>query len=142
MDIIKRRQHFVPKTYLKLFSSVGRSSDMIWAYFIDRIAAPTRRRRRNYSAIWHGITRISRKQWAKSKLKSLRSSTIAVVGTLAWLKRQYSSMHSSLECTWQLKRCWKENNKRAVLYGAAQCYFIGYFEYRVSVISKIGIISL
>lgn len=36
MDIIKRRQHYVPKTYLKPFSKSGRSNDIICAYFLKQ----------------------------------------------------------------------------------------------------------
>ena len=36
MDIVKRRQHYVPKTYLKQFSSRGKNNDMIWAYFLEQ----------------------------------------------------------------------------------------------------------
>ena len=36
MDIIKKRQHYVPKTYLKPFSSSGKNKDMIWAYFLKQ----------------------------------------------------------------------------------------------------------
>ena len=36
MAIIKKRQHFVPKTYLKPFSTIGKSNDMIWAYFFEQ----------------------------------------------------------------------------------------------------------
>jgi hypothetical protein len=34
MDIIKRRQHYVPKTYLRQFSTSGKSNDMVCAYFV------------------------------------------------------------------------------------------------------------
>ena len=33
MDIVKRRQHYVPKTYLKPFSTSGKNNDMVYAYF-------------------------------------------------------------------------------------------------------------
>ena len=36
MDIIKRRQHYIPKTYLKQFATVGKSNNMIFAYFIKQ----------------------------------------------------------------------------------------------------------
>ena len=36
MDIIKKRQHYVPKTYLRPFSNIGKSNDMIWAYFLEQ----------------------------------------------------------------------------------------------------------
>ena len=36
MDIIKKRQHYVPKTYLRPFSNIGKSNDMIWAYFLKQ----------------------------------------------------------------------------------------------------------
>lgn len=36
MGEIKKRQHYVPITYLKQFSSAGRSNDMIWAYFLKQ----------------------------------------------------------------------------------------------------------
>lgn len=36
MDIIKKRQHYVPKTYLKPFSSSGRNKNMLWAYFLEQ----------------------------------------------------------------------------------------------------------
>ena len=36
MDIIKKRQHYVPQTYLRPFSNGGKSNDMIWAYFIKQ----------------------------------------------------------------------------------------------------------
>lgn len=36
MDIIKRRQHYVPKTYLRQFSTSGKSNDMVCAYFVKQ----------------------------------------------------------------------------------------------------------
>ena len=36
MGNIKKRQHYVPRTYLKPFSSSGKNKDMIWAYFHDQ----------------------------------------------------------------------------------------------------------
>lgn len=36
MVIIKKRQHYVPQTYLRPFSSSGKNKDMIWAYFHEQ----------------------------------------------------------------------------------------------------------
>ena len=36
MEIIKKRQHYVPQTYLRPFSSSGKNKDMIWAYFYEQ----------------------------------------------------------------------------------------------------------
>lgn len=36
MDIIKRRQHYVPKTYFRQFSTSGKSNDMVCAYFVKQ----------------------------------------------------------------------------------------------------------
>ena len=36
MDTIKKRQHYVPKTYLRPFSNIGKRNDMIWAYFLKQ----------------------------------------------------------------------------------------------------------
>lgn len=36
MEIIKKRQHYVPQTYLRPFSSSGKNKDMIWAYFHEQ----------------------------------------------------------------------------------------------------------
>ena len=36
MEFIKKRQHYVPQTYLRPFSSSGKNKDMIWAYFQEQ----------------------------------------------------------------------------------------------------------
>lgn len=36
MNAIKKRQHYVPRTYLKSFAINGRNKDMLWAYFLKQ----------------------------------------------------------------------------------------------------------
>ena len=36
MNAIKKRQHYVPRTYLKSFAINGRNKDMLWAYFFKQ----------------------------------------------------------------------------------------------------------